>query len=228
MRKRVISATNHPFASGFQCPIAFSAGCDAKLFGKVHACSFGIKEYDLRQREGMDRTDESSPSWLCAERGEPCFELTCAFIVGRDAREASWFLNVFGQKTCQLDGQGLCLPATGSGKDNTVSLGFVGWANANCKCNGFNQGGHFFGHGFGGCFPTEGFSGAVVHQGCDVVEPGLAGIAEIGAFGDELAQEAVCVLVAAALPGACGSQNQMSTFSWRASSGWQAISNPRS
>ena len=58
---------------------------------------------------------------------------------------------------------------------------------SNCKCNGFIEGGHFFGHFFGGCFSAEGFSGAAVHQGRDVVEPGLAGIAEVGAFGHELA-----------------------------------------
>ena len=58
---------------------------------------------------------------------------------------------------------------------------------SNRKCNGFIEGGHCFGHFFGGCFPAEGFSGAAVYQGCDVVEPSLAGIAEVGAFGHELA-----------------------------------------
>jgi hypothetical protein len=28
------------------------------------------------------------------------------------------------------------------------------WAVSSCKCNGFIEGGHFFGHGFGGCFPV--------------------------------------------------------------------------
>jgi len=35
--------------------------------------------------------------------------------------------------------------------------------------------------------PSQGLSRAVVHQGGDIVQPGLAGVAEVGAFGHELA-----------------------------------------
>ena len=109
-------------------------------------------------------------------------------------------------------------------------------------CKGFIEGGHFFGHGFGWCFPAEGFSGAVVHQGCNVVEPGLAGIAEIGAFGMNWRKRPLVFLVlprCQALPvrrlqsnlprGAhVDHPSQMLIFRRRASSGWQAISDPRS
>ena len=57
-----------------------------------------------------------------------------------------------------------------------------------------------FVHGLFGCFPAERFAGALVEQPRNVVELGLAGFAEICTFGQELAQQAIGVLVAAALP----------------------------
>jgi len=56
------------------------------------------------------------------------------------------------------------------------------------------------GHGFFGCFPSEGLAGSLVHQAGDVVEFGLADSAQVGALGEELAQQTVGVFVAAALP----------------------------
>ena len=84
---------------------------------------------------------------------------------------------------------------------------------------------------------------AAVHQGGDVVEPGLACVAEVGALGHELAQFKRQVIDPAVQSqrrgpmvfsfeprglGACGSQNRMSILCRRASSGWQAISEPQS
>jgi hypothetical protein len=50
-------------------------------------------------------------------------------------------------------------------------------------------------------------AGSVVEFVGDVVEFGLGDFGEVGvAFGEVLAEQAVGVLVAAALPGLCGSQ----------------------
>ena len=55
--------------------------------------------------------------------------------------------------------------------------------------------------GLGGAAPAEGFAGAVVEFEGDGIEV-LTGVAgQAGAFGEVLAEQAVGVLVAAALPG---------------------------
>jgi hypothetical protein len=69
------------------------------------------------------------------------------------------------------------------------------------KCNGCCEGRDFVGYGFCGCFPAQCLSRLVVHQCGDIVEPCLTGVAQIGALGQERAQEAVGVFVAATLPG---------------------------
>lgn len=51
---------------------------------------------------------------------------------------------------------------------------------------------------------AEGFPRAVVHQGSNIVKPGLAGVAEVRALWHELAQQAVRILVRVALPGGVG------------------------
>src|SRR4029079_1350044 len=53
---------------------------------------------------------------------------------------------------------------------------------------------------FGWSIPSEGLAGAPVEQGGEVIEFGLAVNGQVGAFGQELADHAVPVLVAAALP----------------------------
>ena len=54
---------------------------------------------------------------------------------------------------------------------------------------------------FGWSIPSEGLAGASVEQCGDVVEVVLGVDGQVGAFGEELADEAVPVLVGAALPG---------------------------
>ena len=54
---------------------------------------------------------------------------------------------------------------------------------------------------FGWSIPSEGLAGASVEEDGDVVEFFLGVDGEVGAFGEELADEAVPVLVGAALPG---------------------------
>jgi hypothetical protein len=53
---------------------------------------------------------------------------------------------------------------------------------------------------FGWSLPFEGLAWAFVEEGGDVVEVVLGVHGQVGAFGEELAYEAVPVLVAAALP----------------------------
>jgi len=86
------------------------------------------------------------------------------------------------------------------------------------KCNTFGEFVDGFAHGFGRCFPSEHFSGAAVEQLGNVVESGLAYRGQIRALGQELPDQPVGVFVAAALPGAYGSANQISSFSRLASS----------
>lgn len=57
------------------------------------------------------------------------------------------------------------------------------------------------GHDLFGCFPAQRLSWPAVEQAGDIVERGLAQRRQIGALGQELAQQSVGVLVAAALPG---------------------------
>ena len=54
----------------------------------------------------------------------------------------------------------------------------------------------------GRCLPAEGLSGPVVEGGSDCVEVVLVVAGQVGALGEVLAQQAVGVLVGAALPGA--------------------------
>src|SRR5829696_9333909 len=54
--------------------------------------------------------------------------------------------------------------------------------------------------GFGGCLVAEGLAGAAVERGRDGVELGRGVLAEVGASREVLAQQAVGVLVGAALP----------------------------
>jgi hypothetical protein len=68
------------------------------------------------------------------------------------------------------------------------------------ECNVRSEGREFFGHGFFGCFPSKGLAGSLVYQAGDVVEFGLTDGAQVGALGEELAQQTVGVLVAAARP----------------------------
>ena len=97
------------------------------------------------------------------------------------------------------------------------------------KCNGWSEGREFFGHGFFGCFPSEGLAGSLVHHAGDVVEFGLADGAQVGALGEELARAVRwCSRCCHAAWGRVDRPSQMSIFSRRASSGWQAISLARS
>ena len=54
-------------------------------------------------------------------------------------------------------------------------------------CNVRSEGRGFFGHGFFGLFSTEGLAGSLVHQAGDVIEFGLAYVAQVGALWEELA-----------------------------------------
>ena len=56
----------------------------------------------------------------------------------------------------------------------------------------------------GGSYEAEAFAGAVVQPLCELVEVSLGPAAQVGAFGQVLADELVGVLVGAALPGAAG------------------------
>jgi len=50
------------------------------------------------------------------------------------------------------------------------------------KSNVWSEGREFLGHGFFGCFPSEGFAGALVHQARHVAQFGLSDIAQVGAL----------------------------------------------
>ena len=56
--------------------------------------------------------------------------------------------------------------------------------------------------GFGGCLPAEGLAGSAVERGGDGFELVAVPAGEVGALREVLAQQAVGVLVGAALPGA--------------------------
>src|SRR5215210_3242934 len=71
------------------------------------------------------------------------------------------------------------------------------WAVSSGECNEFEE-------SLGGSLPVEGLSGSAVEHDGDVVEVVLGESGQVGAFGHPLAEEAVGVLVAAALPGAVG------------------------
>ena len=47
----------------------------------------------------------------------------------------------------------------------------------------------------GRSFPSQGLAGPVVHQSGDVIEIALAELSQIGALGQELAEEAIGVLI---------------------------------
>ena len=61
-----------------------------------------------------------------------------------------------------------------------------------------------FVEGLGGGLPVEGFAGSTVECCGDSVQVVLCVSAEIGAFGEVLAEETVGVLVGATLPGTLG------------------------
>jgi len=56
--------------------------------------------------------------------------------------------------------------------------------------------------GFGGCLPAEGFAWSSIDGGSDGIKVTAGVFAEVGAFGEILAQQPVGVFVRAALPGA--------------------------
>ena len=100
--------------------------------------------------------------------------------------------------------------------------------NSSSDCNVFGSVCDFFGEGLSRGIPSQGFAGAVVHEFGDVVEVSLGELSEVCALGQELAQEAVGVFVRPTLPGRMGVTEPDVDLQPTGSSGWQAISTPRS
>ena len=67
--------------------------------------------------------------------------------------------------------------------------------NSSSNCNACGSHCYFLGEGLCGSFPSQGLAGAVVHQSGDVIEIALAELSQIGALGQELAEEAIGVLI---------------------------------
>jgi hypothetical protein len=67
--------------------------------------------------------------------------------------------------------------------------------NSSSNCNACGSHCYFLGEGLCGSFPSQGLAGPVVHQSGDVIEIALAELSQIGALWQELAQEAVGVLI---------------------------------
>ena len=74
-------------------------------------------------------------------------------------------------------------------------------ADSRANRNVCGEGGEFFGDGFCGSFPAEGFAGAVVEELGDVAQVALRVLTEVRAFGQELAQKSAGVFVRPSLPG---------------------------
>ncbi len=80
-----------------------------------------------------------------------------------------------------------------------------------------------------GGFQPRVLRGRWLHQARDIVQFGLTDGAQVGALGEELARATRwCSRSSRAAKGRAGREMQMSIFRRRASSGWQAISDPRS